>query len=165
MRKPPEPPPGVAAVDPREWMRVWARVIAKPSVKCVGAFCAHFADYSTGAEIHPGNAILGLASGGMDKKTVIGALAQIREWQLIWRYSEGSKHGRAGMADMYRLTIPDDIFYRVPMFDPEWKRPVENAAEQVVSGHLPNGYRVVLDHLIRPEQVASGHPTHTKYPS
>lgn len=151
-------------MDPREWMIVWARVIASPSVKCVGAFCAHFADYETGAEIHPGNAILGLACGGMTKKTVITALAQIRTWGLIWRYSEGSKAGRAGMSDVYRLTIPEDIFYRVPLLDPEWKPPVENPSEQVYSGHLLNGHQVTSGHLIGPEQVYSGHPTHTKQP-
>ena len=165
MRKPPDPPPGLIAVDPREWTRVWLRVIASSSVKCVGFACASFADYATGAEIHPGNVILGKACGGMTKKTVIGALGQMREWQLIWRYHEGSKSGRAGMADVYRLTIPEDIFHIVPMLDPEWNDPVENPAEQVSSGHLPAEDQVYLRHLIHPEQVSSEHPTPTKYPT
>jgi hypothetical protein len=122
VRIPPDPPPGLRAVDPREWTRIWLRVIAKPSVKCVGMACAAFADYGTGAEIHPGNAILGTACGGMDKKTVITALAQIRDWQLIWRYSEGSKNGRAGKSDIYRLTWPEDIS-GIPMLGPDWQAP------------------------------------------
>ena len=142
MRKPPDPPAGLIAVDPREWTRIWLRVLASPSVKCVGMACAAFADYEDGAEIHPGNVILGLACGCMAKKTVITALAQIREWGLIWRYSEGSKAGRAGMSDIYRLTIPEDVLYRVPLLSPEWEMPVENPPEQVTSRHL-----------IGPEQV------------
>ena len=92
------------AVGPREWMNVWARVIAPPSVKLVGVMAAHFADYSTGAEIRPGNEILAVVSGGMDKRTVLKALAQIREWGLIWRYSEGVCRRRGNAT--YRLTIP-----------------------------------------------------------
>ena len=161
MRKPPDPPRGFTAVDPREWMRVWLRVTASSSVKCVGMACAAFADYETGAEIHPGNALLGTVCGGMTKKTVIAALAQIREWGLIWRYLEGSKAGRAGLSDVYRLTFPHDILMRVPMLDPDWK-PVENTPEQVFSRHLINGGQVSSRHLIGAEQVSSGHPTHTK---
>jgi len=151
VHQPPDPPAGLTAADPREWMRVWARVKAKPSVKGVGAFCAYFADYDTGASIHPGNALLGTVCGGMDKKTVISALGQIREWGLMWRYIEGSKRGRAAISDVYRLTIPDDIFSRVPLLDPEYKEPgepVENPSDQVVSHHLINGHQVVSRHLI-----------------
>jgi hypothetical protein len=132
VRKPPDPPPGLYAVDPREWTRVWLRVIASPSVKCVGFACAAFADYQDGSEIHPGNVILGLACGGMTKKTVIGALAQMRDWELIWRYREGSKAGRAGLSDIYRLTIPGDIMAKVPMLDPDWNHPVENPGTGVL---------------------------------
>lgn len=131
MRKPPDPPAGLIAVDPREWTRVWLRVITTSSIKCVGMACAAFADYDTGAEIHPGNAVLGLVCGGMTKKTVIGSLAQIRQWGLMWRYTEGSKAGRAGMSDVYRLTIPEDIFERVPMLDPEWRFPSGNPAHDI----------------------------------
>jgi hypothetical protein len=126
----PDPPQGLRPADPREWMRVWARVIARPSVKCVGFACAHFADYRDGSEIRPGNTVLGLACGGMDKKTVISALAQIREWGLIWRYLEGSKNGRAGKSDIYRLTFPDDIS-AIPMLSPDWEPPCGQPPEQV----------------------------------
>jgi len=125
VRKPPDPPVGLRTADPREWMQVWARVIAAPSVKCVGSFCAHFADYETGAEIRPGTELLAKVC-GMTGRTVIGALAQMREWDLIWRYSEGKKQGRRGMADVYRLTIPDDVLWRVPMLDPDWAAAVDN---------------------------------------
>jgi hypothetical protein len=124
--KPPDPPAGLMAVGPHEWMRVWVRVVASPSVKLVGAMAAHFADYDDGANIHPGNALLGAVCGGMTARTVISALAQTREWGLIWRYCEGSKQGRRGLADVYRLTIPEDAIGRIPMLDVEYRMPVDN---------------------------------------
>ena len=130
MRKTPDPPAGLIAVDPREWTRVWLRVIASPSVKCVGFACASFADYETGADIHPGIPLLMKICGGMGNKTVGDALKIIRGWDLIWRYLEGSKNGRSGNSDMYRLTIPEDILGRVPMLDPDWN-PVENHPEHL----------------------------------
>jgi hypothetical protein len=130
VRKPPDPPPGLIAVDPREWTRIWLRVVASSSVKCVGFACAAFADYETGAEIHPGIPLLMKVCGGMGNKTVGDALRTIRGWDLMWRYLEGSKNGRSGNADMYRLTIPEDILARVPMLDPDWN-PVENHPEHM----------------------------------
>lgn len=134
MRKPPDPPHGLIAVDPREWTRVWLRVIATTSVKSVGFACAAFADYEDGARIHPGIPLLAKVAGGngktpMSEKTVGDALKLIRDdWGLLWRYAEGSKKGRTGDSDMYRLTFPEDILVRVPMLDPDWN-PVENHPE------------------------------------
>lgn len=123
---PPEPPAGLIAVGPHEWMRVWVRVVAPPSVKLVGAMAAHFADYGDGSDIRPGNTVLAAICGGMSNKTVITALAQIRDWGLIWRYIEGSKQGRRKLSDVYRLTIPVDALDRIPMLDPKYEVPVDN---------------------------------------
>lgn len=123
-------------------MKVWARVRAAPSVKCVGAFAAFFADYGDGANVRPGTVMLAAVSGEMSDRTVKLALAQIRDWGLMWRYIEGSKQGRRGVADVYRLTIPDDVFARVPMLTPEYRAPVDNPSEQVSSDH------VISDHVI-----------------
>lgn len=120
MRRAPDPPGGLTAVDPREWTRAWLRVIATPAVKCTGYALSSFADYRTGAEIRPGNAILAAAAGGLSKRSVIDALAQMRDWGLIWRYVEGSKSGRAAIRDEYRLTFPDDIS-KIPMLSPDWE--------------------------------------------
>lgn len=141
MIKPPDPPPGLMPVGPREWMNVWARVIAPPSVKLVGVMAAHFADYSTGADIRPGNEILAVVSGGMDKRTVLKALGQIREWGMIWRYSEGRLQGRRGMADVYRLTVPEDALVMIPMLDPDYRHPVDNllGSGDLRSGDLRSG--------------------------
>ena len=123
---PPDPPAGLRAVPPGEWMRAWVRVIAQPSVKNVGCWCAYFADYKDGTEVRPGNVILGKVSGGLTEKTVIDALKLIRGWGLMWRYFEGSKQGRRRLSDVYRLTIPDDVLDRVPMLSPEYAGPVDN---------------------------------------
>jgi hypothetical protein len=109
-------------VDPREWMRIWARVIAQPSVKNVGAWCAHFADYGDGAEIRPGIPLLMKVTGLKSNKTVQDALEQMRDWKLIWRYIEGSKNGRGGKNDVYRLTFPDDPS-AIPLMSPDWETP------------------------------------------
>lgn len=122
MRKVPDPPAGLTAVGPSVWLPAWRRVIAPPSVKLIGFACASWADWEDGAEIHPGNAVLGMACGGMHKGTVIPALAQIRDWGLMWRYSEGSKKGRAALSDVYRLTFPADAS-AIPMRPPDWDRP------------------------------------------
>ena len=130
MRRPPDPPAGLTAVDPREWTRVWLRVIASPSVKCVGFACAAFADYADGSEIHPGIPLLMKVCGGMGNKTVGDSLKQLREWGMLWRYIEGN--ARRKECDVYRLTIPDDILARVPMLDPDWN-PVENPPDRLSS--------------------------------
>ena len=121
----PEPPAGLIAVGPREWMNVWVRVIASPSVKLVGTMAAHFADYEDGTKIHPGTELLAAVT-GLTTRTVKESLKQMREWEVIWRYVEGSKQGRRKLSDEYRLTIPKDIIGRIPMLDPEYQMPVDN---------------------------------------
>lgn len=118
-REAPDPPAGLTAVDPREWTRAWLRVLADPSVKLTGFAVASFADYKNGSEIRPGNELLMRVTGIRGDKTIRAALAQIRDWGFIWRYSEGKLQGRRGMADIYRLTFPDDVS-GIPMMDPEW---------------------------------------------
>ena len=121
-REVPDPPAGLTAVDPREWTRAWLRVLADPSVKNVGFAMASFADYKTGGDIHPGGLLLRKVTGIKGNKTVITALAQIRDWGLIWRYTEGSRNGRTGLNDVYQLTYPDDIS-GIPMLGPDWLPP------------------------------------------
>jgi len=116
----PDPPDGLRAVGPREWLRIWVRVIADPSVKNTGFALASFADYKNGSEVRPGNDLLMKATGIKGDKTVRAALAQIREWGLIWRYSEGRMQGRRGYSDIYQLTQPEDIS-GIPMFSPDWE--------------------------------------------
>lgn len=126
-REVPEPPEGLTAADPREWTRVWARVLAEPSVKLTGFALLTWADYKTGAGIRPGNPLLMRVTGIRSDRTVRDALMLMRdEWGLIWRYREGSKSGRRKEPDEYRLTFPGEID-SIPMMDPDWRLPDEDA--------------------------------------
>lgn len=115
---------------------IWHEVAAKPPVKVIGYALLKFADYHDGAEIRPGVALLAIMT-QQTERTVISALAKIRDWGLIWRYREGSRFGRQQLADEYRLTIPDDLVPRVPL------------VVEVVG--LPDRVNVV--HVIEAEQV------------
>lgn len=120
MRTPPDPPPGLRPADPREWTRVWARVLAAPSVKVTGFALLTWAGYQDGAHIRPGYPLLMRVTGIGSRTTVSGALGQISEWGLIWKYKEGNR--RLKESDEYRLTFPDDIT-PIPMMDPDWNEP------------------------------------------
>lgn len=131
-------------MTPGEWTRVWARVRATAQVKNVGWACAYFADYGDGSNVRPGTETLAAVCSAASESTIIKALATIRGWGLMWRYLEGKKQGRRGVADEYRLTIPDDILARVPMLGPDYRIPVDNplehlSSEQVFSEHLLSG--------------------------
>lgn len=112
----PRPPEGsgLACCGPNDWLPVWHEVAAKPPVKVTGYALLKFADYWDGADIFPGEETLA-AMTTQTARTVRKALAEIREWGLIWRYVSGSSHGRQGIADAYRLTLPDDLAARVPL--------------------------------------------------
>lgn len=118
MRDIPDPPAGYTPVDPREWTRVWLRVIAPPSVKLTGYALTAFADYKSGANVRPGTLLLCKVT-GLKERSVRDSLSQIREWGLIWRYAEGSKSGKEKSYDAYRLTFPHEID-GIPMMDPDW---------------------------------------------
>lgn len=118
----PGPPDGLRAVDPREWTRAWARVLAERPVKEVGFSLLTWADYKTGANIRPGYSLLMCVTGIGSRTTVSAALAKISELGFIWRYREGN--ARRKESDEYRLTFPDDIS-AIPMMCPEWHLPGE----------------------------------------
>lgn len=131
---------------------------AHTSVKAVGFACAYFANYGDGAEIRPGTVMLAAVCGEMSDRTAKLALVRIRDWGLIWRYVEGSKHGRRGMADVYRLTIPDDVLGRIPMLTPGNQVPERVSSDHVISDHVisANGTGDLSD----TEQVISQPPTY-----
>ena len=116
----PDPPPGLRIAKPHEWTRVWARVIAAPSVKLTGFALLTWADYGDGANIRPGYPLLMRVTGIGSKSTAAAALEQIREWGFIWRYKEANR--RMKWPDEYRLTWPDDIS-GIPIMDPDWNMP------------------------------------------
>ena len=172
-RTPPAPPRGLAASRPNDWLRVWVRVRAQPSVKHVGWACAYFANYDDGAEVRPGLMMLAAVCGELNEKTVSNALKQIGAWGLMWRYFEGSKagrprDGRGGLADVWRLTIPDRLLDHVPMLtpnngipEPQDEPPLCECANSGSPFWLPD--HLISDHLISdpvsPELSDEYHPT------
>ena len=110
----PLPGSGLRVASPNDWVAIWHEVAAKPPVKVTGYAILKFADYSDGADIRPGEDRLAVIT-QQTTRTVRSALWQMREWGLIWRYRQGSKHGRQQLADEYRLTMPDDLVTRVPL--------------------------------------------------
>lgn len=118
----PAPPPGLRAVDPREWTRVWARVLAEPSVKDVGFSLLTWADYTTGADIRPGYPILMRVTGIGSRTTISDALKLICGWGFLWKYKEGNR--RLKESDEYRLTFPD-VIAGIPLMCPVWHLPEE----------------------------------------
>lgn len=104
-----------------EWIPVFRRVIADPYVKNVGVYAATYAD-PDGTNIFPGNPRM-INVTGLSDRAVRDAFRIIREFGLMHRCSKGSAAGRRKMADEYRLTIPLDVFSRVPMLTPEEEFP------------------------------------------
>ena len=119
----PEPPEGLRAVVPGEWIQVWRRVRVPATVNLVGFALASFADWNDGTRVRPGNVILAAICSESHPKTVERAIGVIRGYDLIWRYVEGSRKGVKGAHDEYRLTIPADILVRVPMLTPDFQVP------------------------------------------
>lgn len=156
-RKPaPDPPVHLRAIGRNEWEQVWRRVVADPAIKLVGWTAASWGD-PDGTRIFPGAKNLA-ATTCLTETTVKKALAVIREAGLMWRHVEGSRHGRQGVADEYRLTVPSDVT-GLPMLTPEY--------EAAGTGRLrtrdlrTRDLRTGTGDLRHPEQVNSDHPTTT----
>lgn len=82
-----------------------------PPVKHVALNLATYAD-GDGRDVFPGNERL-CDDTGLSDKTVRRALERLRQVGLIVRVVSGSRGGRRGVADAYRLAIPDDLLERV----------------------------------------------------
>jgi hypothetical protein len=106
-----------------EWIPVFRRVIADPSVKNVGIWAATYSD-PDGTNIFPGNQRLANVTGHSSDKTIRNALQVIRDYGLMHRLRIGAASGRRGHSDEYQLTIPVNIFERgIPMLTPEEEHP------------------------------------------
>ena len=112
-------------IDPFTWRRIIRRCRLGASTKLVAAVLADYAN-PDGSRIRPGNGRL-VAVTELSDKTVRNALDRLRDFGLIERVFEGSKMGRRGLADEYRLSIPADLLDRVEMLDPD-EKPVDNPA-------------------------------------
>lgn len=131
-KPPPEPPEDEALIvqTPDEWLQVWRRVITTTPTKAVGYVAAQFADWNDGTEVRPGNELVARIL-GCSTKSVERAFAFMRDHGLVWRYH---KAVRLRDADVYRLTVPEDIS-RVPMLTPDWKYPPDS--QSGAGGGLP----------------------------
>jgi hypothetical protein len=115
----PEPPEGLVAQNPDEWMQVWRRVITTTPTKAVGYAAAQFADWKTGAEVRPGNEILARIC-GCSTKSVRRAFTFMRDNGLMFRYHKGVAEGDT---DWYRLTVPEDITMLQLLVPDTWAYP------------------------------------------
>lgn len=157
-RKPPapQPPPGLTAALPNDWVHAWRQVRVQPqvdvsawdgsgkvrvtpSVKHVGLWAATYATWETGADVRPGVDVLAEVSGYSTRAVGI-ALDAVCRLGFMWQYVDGSQSGRPGRGRQprkseYRLTTPDDILSgRVPLLGEP--------------GDDPNSDQVMPDHLI-----------------
>lgn len=94
-----------------EWERVVKALPLPSAVKHVALNAATYAD-AKGAQVFPGNERT-VADTGLSLSTVKRAYRVLREVGLLERVVEGSRVGRRGVADEYRLAIPDDVLERV----------------------------------------------------
>lgn len=130
-------PDDLKPVTSNEWIPVFRRVIADPSVKNVGIWAATYSD-PDGTSIYPGNPRLANIT-GLSDKAVRNALRIIRGYGLMHRCAIGSAAGRRGLADEYRLTIPIDIFERgVPLLTPEETIPDPDRPVLFTVDEIPN---------------------------
>jgi DNA-binding transcriptional ArsR family regulator len=99
--------------DPYTWRRIVRRVKLGPSVKLVALTLSDYAN-PDGTSIRPGNERLSAVT-ELSDKTIRRALEKLRGMGLIERVFEGSRYGRRGLADEYRLTFDDDPEYVAEM--------------------------------------------------
>jgi hypothetical protein len=155
--RPPAPPDGLKAVKPNDWIQIWRRVRVQPkaevaafdgeskvkvttAVKMVGLAGCTFAQYEDGTRVRPGNEVLAAIT-GLNARTVGEAVRTIRQLGFWWQYIDGSGQGRRGIASEYRLTIPADLFDRIPLLTPE----LDGVAEP---GYHPMPDQVISDQVI-----------------
>lgn len=100
-----------------DWERLVKRARMSPATKLVALAVATYADKS-GTRMYPGVAKLAAVT-GLTEKTVRSALKTLRDdLGLLQRTFDGSKNGRRGLADVYRLRRPHDIEQRTHLLDP-----------------------------------------------
>ena len=123
-----ELPDGLEPIDPLTWRTIVARCLLGSTVKLVAYTLANYASRN-GADVRPGEKLLAKDT-ELGMRTVRDALTKLREAGLIHRVFEGAASGSAELADEYRLTFPEDLESRVPMWDPKRKKITKGGVEQ-----------------------------------
>jgi hypothetical protein len=141
-----------------DWERIVKRARMNPSTKLVALAIATYADKG-GDRMYPGVQKLAAVTGLTDR-TVRTALRVLRDdLCLLERTYEGSRNGRRGLADEYRLRRPHDIDRRTHMLDPtESLKSIECADDCAHPGSpaMSSGDRPVDN----PVGVGVSHPEH-----
>jgi hypothetical protein len=94
-----------------EWERVIRALPLPSTAKLVAYNAATYAD-ADGAGIFPGNERT-VADTGLSLATVKRSYKLLRDVGLLDRVLHASRVGRAGVADEYRMAIPEDVLQRV----------------------------------------------------
>jgi predicted transcriptional regulator len=128
-------------LDRYEWERVVRRCVLPAPVKAVAAYLSQYAN-KNGTRIYPGVARLSAVT-GLSERSVRGALAILRDLELITRTRKGSSLGRQALADEHKLTRPADLIARVHMLD-VYESP-ESAACDSSCTHLGSPARPAAD--------------------
>lgn len=105
---------------PHDWVRLVRRARLGSTVKLIALLLADYAS-KDGSDVRPGIPRLANVA-EVSERTVMRALASLREIGLIDRTFEGASAGRRGLCDEYQLTIPDDLLESLPMLDPQESR-------------------------------------------
>lgn len=123
----------LSPIDPYSWTRLVRRArLGSSATKLVALTLADYAS-PDGSNVRPGNDRLAAVT-ELGEKSVRRALEALRALGLIERVFEGSKAGRRGLADVYRLTVPDDLAERVEMLAPDEKTPDTMTGDLGLSG-------------------------------
>lgn len=110
------PAQGTRYVDRNEWVKVIRDAVIPTSVKVTGLVLATYGD-TDGSSIFPSQRRL-MATTQQGERTVRNALNFMRYHGLLWREMRGSNLGRNGIADRYRLILPDDCKERFRFVPP-----------------------------------------------
>lgn len=92
-----------------QWVEVVRDLSMDPTTKFVGLMLATYATYSDGHDAHPGVEGLMIATGYGSRTTITKALERLRQMGLIERRFTARKGGRSQLADMYYLTLHNQV--------------------------------------------------------